>query len=212
MGLEFNTTQHALLRLLLHNKPGLTVEALMRALGVSRNAVRQHLAALERDGAVAKGPTQPTGGRPEQVYVITPDGQELFPRRYSWFSELLMRALEAQLGQDKAGAQLEEMGRAVGEDLRARGPADGDLRARVEALSGTMAELGYEAKAVSEEGAPQIEAQNCVFHQLAMQHPQICRFDLALMAASTGAVVEHRACMARGDAKCCFRFAAKPGV
>ena len=107
------TTQRGMLRALLHNKEGLTVDRLTGALNVSRNAVRQHLAALERDGVVAKGPTRPSGGRPEQLYVITEQGQELFPRRYSWFSELLMDTLRATLGEDGAAARLAEMGRSV---------------------------------------------------------------------------------------------------
>ena len=31
-------------------------------------------------------------------------------------------------------------------------------------------------------------------------------FDLALLSNATGQSVQHRACMARGDTKCCFRF------
>ena len=202
MGLEFGTTQHALLRLLLHNKPGLTVDALTQSLRVSRNAVRQHLAALERDGAVTRGPTQPTGGRPEQIYRITQNGQERFPRQYSWFSELLIEMMQTQLGAEGAAEKLAQMGRNVGEKVRAE--FSGSEDARIAALAETMAEIGYEASA--KPGATEIEAQNCVFHQLAAKHPQVCRFDLGLLAAASGKSVEHSACMVRGDAKCCFRF------
>lgn len=203
MGVELGTTQHALLRLLLHNKPGLTVEALGAQLGVTRNAVRQHLTALERDGAVTRGPTQPTGGRPEQTYCITPQGLERFPRQYSWFSEMLIEALQAQVGDDAASDRLGEMGRRVGEKVRQE--FSGDERTRLQALAETMVDLGYEASAKISES--EIEAQNCVFHQIAIKHPQICRFDLGLLSAASGKAVEHRACMARGDAKCCFKFA-----
>ena len=50
-------TQRALLRALLHNQPGLTIDALGDTLAISRNAVRQHIAALERDGLLARGAT-----------------------------------------------------------------------------------------------------------------------------------------------------------
>ena len=204
MGQEIVTTQQELLRSLLHNKDGLTVEDLGRALGISRNAVRQHLAALERDGMVARGRTQPTGGRPEQVYQITPNGQERFPRQYSWFAEMLMKALEAQVGRDGAAEQLDDMGRNTGEGLRSRFCAPDDPEARLSEIAGHMAELGYEARANPK--AFEIEAQNCVFHQLAVKYPEVCRFDLGLLEAASGQAVEHRACMARGDAKCCFKF------
>ncbi len=204
MGLELGTTQQALLRALLHRKDGLTVEALGQAAGISRNAVRQHLAALERDGMIARGPTQPTGGRPEQLYRITPEGQERFPRQYPWFAEMLIQVLEARLGRDGAAEQLDDMGRHAGEQLRARLAETADPEARLSQIAGHMAELGYEANA-NPDGFT-IEAQNCVFHQLAVKHPEVCRFDLGLLEAASGQAVDHRACMARGDTKCCFKF------
>ena len=60
--------QQQLLTLLLRNKEGLTVEDLAKGLGITDNAVRQHLTALERNGIVVKGETQSTGGRPEQLF------------------------------------------------------------------------------------------------------------------------------------------------
>ena len=207
MGQELGATQQALLRTLLHHKNGQTVDDLGRALGVSRNAVRQHLAALERDGMVARGPTQPTGGRPEQLYRLTAEGQERFPRQYSWFAEMLMQALEAQLGRDGAAERLDDMGRNAGDGFRARLRHSGDPEANLSEIAGHMEELGYEARA--NVNAFEIEAQNCVFHQLAVKYPEVCRFDLGLLEAASGQTVEHRACMARGDAKCCFKFSPK---
>ena len=207
MGLELDTTQHALLRLLLHNKEGLTVDVLMGALGVSRNAVRQHLSVLERDGAVARGPTRPTGGRPEQVYRITSAGQERFPRRYSWFAEMLIGALRDGLGDKGAGDSLAQMGRTVGREMAAQFVRSETSAVRIEAIAQKMAELGYEARASAD--GNQIDAQNCVFHRLAMKYPDVCRFDLVLLATASGRKVEHRACMAKGDAACTFHFTKK---
>ncbi len=204
---SLGTTQRGLLQALLHNKEGLTVDSLTGTLNVSRNAVRQHLTALERDGAVAKGPTQPSGGRPEQIYRITERGQEMFPRQYSWFSEMLMGTLNTSLGEDRATERLEELGRSAGRGIAERQPPNANRETRVAAAASAMGNLGYEAKvADAEEGTLEIEAQNCVFHQLAIKYPQICKFDLALLSNATGQNVEHRACMARGDTKCCFRF------
>jgi len=202
-------TQRGLLRALLHNKPGLTVDELTGALKVSRNAVRQHLTALERDGVVARGRTQPSGGRPEQVYVITEKGQESFPRQYSWFSEMLIGALRAGLGEDGAAARLAEMGKSVGAGIAQRMPQATGRKERVASTAAAMSELGYETNVADTEGGLDIEAQNCVFHQLAVKYPEICKFDLALLSSATGQKVEHRTCMARGDAKCCFRFTDK---
>jgi predicted ArsR family transcriptional regulator len=201
-------TQQVLLRTLLHNKPGETVDGLARKLGVSRNAVRQHLTALERDGVVTKGARQPSGGRPEQLYVLTSEGHEQFPRQYSWISELLLQALEKRANGD-LGHELERMGEAIGKSLQSQ-IGDGTDEARIAALAALMAGLGYDARmAASDENEPVIEAQNCVFHKLAFNRPDVCRFDLAMMAASTDTIVEHRKCMARGAECCAFSFRRK---
>src|SRR5262245_1902957 len=72
----FGERRKRLMRHLLRNKAGATIDALSVAIGVTRTAVRQHLAALMRDGFAARGGTRPTGGRPEQLYVLTDRGKE----------------------------------------------------------------------------------------------------------------------------------------
>ena len=75
-------------------------------------------------------------------------------------------------------------------------------------LAALMDELGYDAHLAKEVGgAATIEANNCVFHELAINNPQICHFDLALLSASTGRRVELHECMAQGGRVCRFRFA-----
>src|ERR1700741_5148128 len=116
------TRQQALLRLLLKRKPGLTVEELSKALKVTRNAVRQHLAALENSSLVAPAGTRPSGGRPEQLYVLTEAGKELFPRHYSWFAQLVVESLKQEAGAEGLRGRLESMGAAVAQRLRNQHP------------------------------------------------------------------------------------------
>jgi predicted ArsR family transcriptional regulator len=204
----FGNTQHLLLHQLLRNKTGLTVDALAQAVGITRNAVRQHLMSLERDGLLAKGGTQPSGGRPEHLFVLTQKGQEIFPRQYSWFSELLLEQLEAQLGTEGLRTKLAEMGRSVGASLQARLHFPPDPTARVTAIANLMREIGYEASATHDAEGPVIEALNCVFHKLAEKCPDVCGFDIAMLSGCSGCRVEHRACMVRGDNACRFHFLA----
>lgn len=197
-------TQRVLLQSLQSHKQGLTIEELTQQLGVSRNAVRQHLATLERLGWIEKGERRASGGRPEQLYVLSEMGLELFPRQYSWFSELLLKIMHKAMGEAGTASRLAEMGRSVGEDLRRQFRPDAKPAERIAGITRKMVELGYDAKSVSDR--PVIEAQNCVFHQLAMKNPDVCRFDLAMLESAAGASVEHRSCMARGEAKCRFEF------
>ncbi|HEY1364439.1 MAG TPA: helix-turn-helix domain-containing protein [Xanthobacteraceae bacterium] len=202
-------TQRTLLRELLRNRDGVTVDALTRALDISRNAVRQHITSLERDGLVARGKTQPSGGRPQQLYVLTSEGEELFPRQYSWFSEMLLQMLRGESGSAGLEQKLAEMGRAVAGSLQARLAREGDLNARIAAIADILQELGYDAAAKERDGELQIEAHNCVFHKLASQHPEVCSFDLALLSSCSDSEVEHSSCMVRGSDACRFRFLAR---
>ena len=73
-----------------------------------------------------------------------------------------------------------------------------------------MDELGYDARTgANMGGAPTIEADNCIFHELAMKNPEVCQFDLALLSGFSGSKVELNECMARGGHVCRFRFTAR---
>jgi len=197
-----------LLRLLLERKAGRTVEDLARNLRVSRNAVRQHLTSLIAEGLVAKGSMQATRGRPEQLYLLTTAGHENFPRKYSWFSELLLDSLKAEKGEAALVARFEKLGEQVGTQLQQGQPRSAHVSERIEHLARVMRELGYEAESAAASGRqlPMIEAANCVFHHLATRFPEICHFDLALLSAFVGRPVSHDECIVRGGHVCRFKF------
>jgi predicted ArsR family transcriptional regulator len=196
-----------LLRILLRNKPGATVDELAHALGVTRTAVRQHLASSMHQGLVARGAERASGGRPGQLYVLTDAGREEFPRHYSWFAQLLVEAIADEHGVAGLRTRLGRIAAAVVEQLRRRTPEGRSRRERVKQLSTMMDELGYDARMTRDVGgAPTIEAENCVFHELAMKNPVICQFDLALLSGYTHSRVDLHECMARGGHVCRFRF------
>jgi predicted ArsR family transcriptional regulator len=202
--------QKQLLRLLLRSKPGLTVDELASALKITRNAVRQHLAALQRDGLVALGATRPSGGRPQQLYALTEKGKEVFPRHYSWFAQLVIEAIKHEHGAEGLRKRLESVGAAVAAQLRTQSPELDSREQKVRKLAAVMERLGYDARSVAgTDKAPVIEADNCVFHELAVKNPEICHFDLAMMGAFSDSKVEHQECMARGGNACRFKFTAK---
>lgn len=198
--------QQQLLGLLQQQPDGLSVDSLSQGLGIAINAVRQHLAALERDGLVARGPTTPSGGRPQQLYVLTERARESFPRQYSWFSELLLDTLREQMGSDGLRKTLQALGEQVGNGEKAA--AGAALPERVAHLAGRMEALGYSARVVTLVPQAEISAGNCVFHKLAAHYPEVCAFDLGLMARATGAEVSHEECMVRGGKRCRFVFRA----
>lgn len=196
-----------LMRHLLRNKAGASIEELAQVLGVSRTAVRQHLGALCRDAVVAPGAERATGGRPERLFVLTPAGKEAFPRHYSWFARLLVETIAKEHGVAGLRVRLGRIASAVVTELRQRLPREANRRKKVANTSRLMDELGYDARTGPDlAGAPTIEADNCVFHELAMKNPEVCQFDLSLLSGLTGSKVDLDECMARGGHVCRFRF------
>lgn len=198
--------QKDLLKLLLRHKAGLTVDELGTGLQITRNAVRQHLAALESDGLVEHGESKATGGRPTQLYVLSQRGHELFPRQYSWLAQLMLESVRQEGGGEVLRKRLGAMGAKVGNKLRARHPALHSRSDRVLKLAELMEQLGYNTASTTVLDPTVISADNCVFHDLALKDPEVCEFDLALLTAFTESRVDHQECMARGGQVCRFKF------
>ncbi|MBI1889953.1 MAG: HTH domain-containing protein [Burkholderiales bacterium] len=203
--------QKDLLKHLQSHKTGLTVDELANELGITRNAVRQHLASLEGDGLVIQSDSRPSGGRPQHLYVLTEKGKECFPRHYSWFAQLLVDSITQEVGEAGLRARLEAMGEKVADQLLRQHPPMTNRQEKTHALTDVMQHLGYEASVQEKAGQAVIEADNCVFHTLAMQNPEVCHFDLALMSKFTNSEIDHEQCMARGAHVCRFKLKAKSG-
>jgi predicted ArsR family transcriptional regulator len=201
-------TQQGLLRQLQHAPDGVSVDELGNALGISRNAVRQHLHALLAQGLVARVATVRTGGRPGHRFGLTDAARELFPRRYVELASSLIAEIGATLGEHELQSLMARLGATVARDLAQR-LAPRPPGERIGAIAAAMSELGYEATAETGGDAPEIRARNCVFHHLAQRHPAVCRFDLAFLAGASDQRVEHAECMVRGGRICRFRF--RPG-
>lgn len=198
-------TRQRLLRQLLLSPDGCSVEDLCQRLRISHNAVRQHLTSLMTAGHVERVESRATGGRPQARYGLTADGRDLFPRNYGAIAAALLTQLHARMGEDEIGAMLQELGAMVAATQPAMPSGQGE-EALARALADRLDSLGYEAVPARHGDDWQVEAFNCVFHALATQHPQVCKFDLAYMEAATGRRMHHMECIVRGGHACRFRI------
>lgn len=198
--------QWDLVKRLARVREGMSIDALADALGITRPAVRQHLSVLERDGFVERGDYRATGGRPVQVYRLSDAGRELFPRQYSWFSGLLLEAIQ----RDKGSEGLTDWLRGVASQLSvglAPRVAGKDPASRLAETARVMNELAYDATADAATGT--IEATNCVYHDLASRFPEVCQFDIAILEQLTGGTISHEECLVRGGGVCRFKVTPK---
>ena len=74
-----------------------TVEDLARELGLTDNAVRSHLTALERDGLVTQSGLRRGVGKPAHVYTLTPDAERFFPKAYGPVLQQVVATLGEEL-------------------------------------------------------------------------------------------------------------------
>lgn len=201
-------SQQQVMTLLLENKEGMTVDELAGTVGLSRSGINQHLMVLEREGYTRRAGARRSGGRPQHVYVLTEAGTNLFPKKYSWFSQVLLQSLQAQMGEERFEAYMYDLGvqasavgipRLVGKNRTER----------VAEIVKIMNEAGFAARVIPAQGkskVPRIECKNCVYHDLSKDYPAVCRFDIGFLSGLMGADVEHQECMQRGGKACRFRF------
>jgi DeoR family suf operon transcriptional repressor len=200
-------TQQELMKLLLRNKSGLTIDVMSSELQVTRTAVQQHLGNLTSLGYIERSAVNQTGGRPSQLYRLSNVGNEAFPKNYSWFSELLLESIRKQRGSQGLRTWLRRLGTTVGKSVQSE-ILKLKPQARIRELAKVMQSLNYEAKTFQSSGddLPHMRANNCAYHALATKFPEVCAFDLALISESTGLAVTHTQCMLKGENCCSFKF------
>lgn len=202
--------QQELLTLLLNNKQGMSFDGLARELGISRAAVQQHIASLEGSNLVEAGAYNKTGGRPVRLYTITEAGINLFPKQYSWFSELVLEDIRETQGDDGLAEFMSRLGARTGNSLKPQIEGFSD-KEKANFLIKTMRDMGYQASLQhhANDAAESISACNCVYHNIAMKYEQVCEFDRSLISTILGKDVEQGSCMAKGDHACEFKLTDK---
>jgi predicted ArsR family transcriptional regulator len=199
--------QHQILEQLLENRTGLSIDALAIVMDISRAAVQQHVAGLEGDGYIKKISLNKTAGRPMVIYGITDKGINYFPKQYAWFSDLILSDLRQEMGAEGFEDYMQRLGIRLANSLLNQFQGK-NLYDRLGELMLIMANLGFQVTTDndSEISKPVIRANNCIYHDLAQKHNEICAFDLALMSTLLDKEVKQLSCMAKGDCACRFKI------
>src|SRR5262245_41236395 len=101
------TTKQQLL-VLLKRTGAVTIDEAAGALSVASMTARQHLTGLERDGLVVAEKVRRATGRPHYLYCLTPKGEEMFPRRFDLFAQVLLEEVGALQPSDIDGVSEDE--------------------------------------------------------------------------------------------------------
>lgn len=90
-----------------------TVVELAGKLSLTDNAVRAHLATLERDGLVRQSGERPGVRKPHFAYALTSEAEDLFPKAYEPVLNAVLAKMEASLGKERSGEFLRQLGREM---------------------------------------------------------------------------------------------------
>jgi len=181
-----------------------TVDDLADRLGVTDNAVRFHLDALELEGTVRKEGARRMGvvGKPATLYSLSPAGEEAFSRAYG---PVLIAVLE-ELREKTSGPHVVAFLKRVGKRLaQSFGHASGPLSSRVSSASDVLNALGGLTSVEKSGGTYRIVGRACPLSRAVEADHCVCTAVTCLVAEVVGAEVKER-CDRSGRPKCCFEI------
>lgn len=191
-------TRQEVLELLLRSDR--TVQEIADEIGVSANAIRGHLSALERDGLVVQGDLRrDTGGKPATVYALSRDADELFPKAYAFVLEGLLSVLEEREGPDRVHEALAEVG------ARSAVPSDGSPEERVRAAADALRALGGTVEVYRQNGHWKIQGFSCPLSSVTARDARVCGLAESLVQRTTGGEVKE-VCQRGWRSRCAFEI------
>ena len=188
---------------LLRRRGRSSAEIIASDLGVTPNAVRQHLTNLERDGFVVSHPERSGRGRPSLLFSLTERADSVFPKRYGQLATMVLQEVQEMGGPE---ALDEIFARVATRHASAIEPAleglefDEKLRRVVTWIgrAGTLAEQTETSEGVK------VTIHNCPFRNTALKFPQVCTITPHLISRLLGTAVSQVDSIHRHDPFCSF--------
>jgi predicted ArsR family transcriptional regulator len=184
-----------------------TVDELASAVGLTDNAVRAHLATLERDGLVQQRGVRRGEGKPASLYELTTEAERLFPKAHAPVLGQLLSVLEERTSADELTSAMREVGRRLGDGLP---EPYGSPRERLQAAAGVLGSLGAlaEVEGSDAEGL-RLVGYSCPLGTIVDEHPQACLVAEALVGRASGLQVTEACERDQGHPPRC-RFEVQP--
>lgn len=193
----FETTRGRLVALLRRGQ--LTVDEMASALGVTDNAVRAQLAALERDGLVEQRGVRRGAGKPSYAYGLAAEFEPTLSRAYAPVLIQLLRALRHRMTEAELIDLLAEVGHQWATELP---PAGGSVRERAAQAAALFERLGGATELEERDGRVAIRGFGCPLGLAVHEQPRVCAAVEAMLTRVVGAPVREQ-CDRGGAAPSC---------
>jgi predicted ArsR family transcriptional regulator len=196
-------------RVQLKTRGAASAAELARHLDVTPMAIRQHLAALEREELVAHREERRPVGRPARVWSLTPRAAERFPDTHADLTVELIRAVRDVFGEEGLDRLIHARSAHQRETYAEKLPDErAPLADRVAALAKLRRDEGYMADWSAEpDGSFLLFENHCPICAVATLCQGFCRDELELFRTTLGEDVtvdreEHMLAQAR---RCAYR-------
>lgn len=205
----FSSTRGQIVRLL--RGAARTVEDLAASLNLTDNAVRAHLATLERDGLVNQSGVRRGPRKPHFTYVLTPAAEDLFPKSYDVLLNVLLGVLKEKLTSREVREVLREVGRTLAR-LNIKSVSNGSvLSDRTREAVELLEAMGGAPRLETDGDKLIIESASCPLATAVESHSEVCTVAEALIAQVTGACVRERCNKTEIPPRCSFEITRKRG-
>ena len=171
----FGTTRGRVLKLLC--LASRTVSELAKDLGVTENAIRAHISALEEDGLVHQIGLRRGVRRPNAAYDLTPRGHQLFPDAHASLLKQLLGVISEQLPASSKHDLLRQAAERFSQEHVRRIERLNPKRR----LAELMRVLGPLAELERDGGTLVIRGCGCPVAAVVKAHPEVCQLAAELL-------------------------------
>lgn len=202
---QLSENQQAILNYLLKSKDPATADDLVLKIGITKTAVKGHIDKLIDLGLLIYTDEKGAVGRPSRYYSLSEAGTEFFPRQYSWLSNQMLQQLSDTLSSNQLVDFMKKLADRVYQENKSV-IEDAHPDRRLQNLKNLLNELGYKVtlKKHEKKETVVIEAFNCVYHNVAKSHTELCQFDLQLIRQGSQMEPVLESCIAKGGKSCRF--------
>jgi predicted ArsR family transcriptional regulator len=198
----FESTRGRVLKLL--SGTARTVKELARHLHLTDNAVRAHLASLERDGLVLQSGVRPGTRKPNFAYDLTAAGDQFFPKAHGAVLAGLIDVLDGALKEGEVERFIREVAaRLVDKELP--GIANLAPEKRIARFLEAVEKTGAISDVQRLENGVVVRGCSCPLSEVVVNHPELCQVAAKVLSEVLGQQVKEQ-CQRNGLPRCCFQI------
>ena len=191
---------------------GATVAELADRLEMAPVSVRHHLDILQGDNLICIGRVERTGsvGRPQQIYQLTEDAAEFFPKNFAVLAAGMVRQIKQVLPAEQVDAMFNSMADEMAGEADLASLEALPLTERLDRVTEFLNERGYLARwepCDDGDGADfLLYKHNCPYAGVSGEHRELCLMDQMLIDRLVGVSCCRTTAVANNDRCCTYQI------